>query len=221
MILVPYFITRRKGSFARGGGGGGAPSSTWNPADTAGAGTTLSNGNRTFAPNTSSGTQGARSATSKSAGKLAFEITIGASGGVGSSQSGYGLSNAGAGFGSLFVASGCVIVLQNGNYNYNGTGNQASKLANATNGATIMFAVDMTNLLWWATISSNPGQWNTATSGSANPATNTGGLAWSGLNGTLYPVGFVSSGTGTDASYTLNTTAPFVNPLPSGFAAWG
>jgi len=216
-MLRPFHLIRPG---RRSGGGGGAPSSTWNPADTAGAGTTLSNGNRTFAPNTT-GTQGARAISSKSTGKLVFEITIGASGNVGSGQSGYGLSNAGAGFGSLFVASGCVIVLQNGNYNYNGTGNQASKLANCTNGATIMFAVDMTNLLWWAMTSANSGQWNTATSGSANPATNTGGLAWSGLNAALFPVGFVNSGTGTDASYTINTTAPFVNAVPAGFSAWG
>jgi hypothetical protein len=218
MLVNPYTLIKPR---RLSGGAGGAQSSTWNPADTAGAGTTLSNANKTFAPNTSSGTQGARATTSKSTGKLVFEITIGASGGVGSSQSGYGLSNAGASFGSLFVASGCVIVLQNGNYNYNNTGNQASMLANATNGATIMFAVDMDNHLWWATTSANPGQWNTATTGSANPATNTGGLTWSGLNAALFPVGFVSSGTGTDASYTINTVAPFVNAVPSGFAAWG
>src|SRR5215472_115774 len=217
-IIRPYTLTHPRKS----GGGGGAPalSATWNPADTAGAGTTLSNSNKTFAPNTT-GTQGARAASNQSSGKLVFEITIGASGNVGSSQSGYGLSNAGASFGNLFVASQCVIALQNANYNYNATGNQANAAPTCTNGATLMFAVDMTNHLWWLMSSANPGQWNTNTSGSANPATGTGGLAWSGLNAALFPVGFVNSGTGSDASYTINTVAPFVNPVPAGFSAWG
>lgn len=83
--------------------------------------------------------------------------------------------------------------------------------AGGTQQLTLGFALDFTHSKVWF-YNPNAGNWNN--SGTANPATNTGGLAL-GPTGPLTPA-YAPHDTGEQA--TINGgTAAFVNPIPSGF----
>lgn len=87
-------------------------------------------------------------------------------------------------------------------------------ISSYTNGNVISFAIDYTNGLAWARV--NGGNWNN--SGTANPATGTGGISFTTGQGALY-IDFGSNTPG--AQYTINTgTTAFAYTPPSGFANW-
>jgi hypothetical protein len=86
--------------------------------------------------------------------------------------------------------------------------------------ATVMeFAVDVGNNLVWIRGSGGNGNWNN--SGTANPATSTGGTALhiGGGSVQVFPAWSGLDSGSSDAS-TLNTTGPFTGTAPSGFVAW-
>jgi len=183
---------------------------TWNPSDKS-ANIVLSNGNLTSAANTTA--DGAvRSTTSKSSGKVYFEVAWTGSGGADTSC---GIATSAAILGSAGNSTmGICAVFLNGNIWFNGAapGNAGGAVGNGT----VCFAVDLTNSRFWARI--NNGNWNNNSAN--NPATNVGGINIA----TLFP---------TNAAFgitTYNSTVPtstvnfggtaFGYTVPSGFAAW-
>ncbi|WP_321176596.1 SPRY domain-containing protein [Bradyrhizobium sp. USDA 3256] len=132
---------------------------------------TLSNGNLT-ATRTSTSTGGAASTSYQSAGKYYFEFIVGASHGstdfVGAMDASYGFffcvnGNTGAGSG-VWLGTGAITT--------NG-GTVATLGAASASGNVIGVAIDCDNDWIWFRL--NGGNWNA--DGTANPATNTGGVA--------------------------------------------
>lgn len=197
------------------------PATTWNPNDKS-ATITLS-GNNLLATN-SSGTAAVRSTSSKSSGKVCWEVaatTISGNWDVGLANANYILST-GDGLGSDSNGIGF-------DPNYALASNSAlgvffqsllTSAADSTgdvNGAAVTMCADFGAQLYWVTsprMRSLGSTWNN--SGSADPATGTGGLSLSGLTCPC----FVAWQDGEAASATLNTAGPFAVSTPSGFMAW-
>ena len=199
------------------GGNPGVGGTTWNPNDLTGV--TLSNGNLTA---TATGThQGVRTTTSASAGKLCFEaqastissdwtlgvanttFALNAGGGLGADSNGIGFDpNSGGGAQGIFYNNAAL-----------STGSGTSP-----NGEAETICVDLGAKLLWATnatmrAASHP--WNN--SGTANPATGTGGLSFSGLT---CPCLVTFNTDETPSVAVLNAAGPFAVSTPSGFSAW-
>jgi len=191
------------------GGGGGGPATTWNPADI--LTTTLSNGNLSATGSASGG--GVRATNPRSAGKLVFEIGIGATGNWGG-LTGYGLSNAAVPFGTVSGSTVGACICEAAIW-INGSNTGQSNGAFNLHSLASMLAVDLGAHLFWLTASNNPGVW----SNGGNPGAGTGGLSLAALNAALYPVCTFNSAT--DPVFTLNVLGSFVNAVPSGFSAWG
>lgn len=185
---------------------------TWNPADN--VANTLSGGNLTAAP---SGNGGVRGTVSVSGGKYYWEYTAtwGSSwacgGGVANAGAALGYGNSGQ-TGTITVAGGSIA-----GYVFVNTTDVGVHLGlTPYNGTVIGIALDATNQLIWF----RPGPsaiWNN--SGTANPATGTGGVSISTVAGPYYPfVGFngITGGQSTTANF--GDTA-LVGAVPSGFAA--
>jgi hypothetical protein len=89
-----------------------------------------------------------------------------------------------------------------------------STIQTAVAGNTLCVAVDYgAKLIWFRT---NNGNWNN--SGTANPATGTGGISFSGLSGTMYPAISCSNYYGTSVANFGATT--FAQTVPSGFSGY-
>jgi hypothetical protein len=190
---------------------GAAVATTWNPADKS-ANVTLSNGNLT-AQGTNSSDGGVRSTTSQTSGKFYFEVTwLSATGGV---DAGCGIATSAAVLTSMgSTALGIALVYQSGAIYVNGTN---TGISIGTNTAPVCIALDLTNSRIWFRIGG--GNWNN--SGTANPATNVGGINISALFPTNAAFAAVTVQNTTN-TYTVNFGASaFAQTVPSGFTAWG
>lgn len=197
---------------------------TWNPSDANAAFSGgFSNGNLTATvPGSISDWAGVRGTASRGtgSGKLVFEITSSSF----SSGDGFifGVSNSTWNLSGVYLGAdinGCGFQIEVGNVYFNGGAPvaNASCFYNASTFPTSMWAGDFVSGKAWFYGPSN-GQWNGAAIGSQNPATGTGGINGVAGNG-VYP-SFVCLVGGGQNIITLNTTGPFVNPVPSGFSPW-
>jgi hypothetical protein len=188
---------------------------TWNPSDKS-ANIILSGGNLTAG--SSSGLDGAvRSTLSQPSGKkFYFEITwaIGSFGGdtgcgiaTGSASLGMGATSTGA----LLAYCGSPVTIW-----FNGSSTGVSIGAVSTS-SVVCFAIDLVNSRAWARV--NGGNWNG--SGTANPATNTGGINIAALFPTNVAFAVMTSNNNVNPMATVNFGASgFAQTPPSGFAAW-
>lgn len=181
---------------------------TWNPSDKS-ANITLTNSNLTATLSVSSA-NGVRSTTSNSSGKWYFEITAT---NISASTFRVGFANATQSLTALFGASANsgAYIANNGNFDINASVIGSS--ASWTTGAVLRIAVDFTNKLVWLAVGG--GNWNN--SGTANPATGTGGFSLSTLSAGPYFIGF--SGNANTNAATMDPTGAAFGP-PSGFSTW-
>jgi hypothetical protein len=180
--------------------------STWNPADTQIY--TLSNGNLTITG--ASGNGGSRSTFNASTGKYYWEITMNT---WVSSSDGPGIMLTTASFGNAAQPGGCAVTLS-GQFWVNGS-TAGSMGVGFSSGNTVGIAVDFTNKLIWFRLTPS-GNWNG--SGTANPATGTGGVSFSTLSGNF--AAWISNLTNAPEVATANFGAStFSGAVPSGFAA--
>jgi hypothetical protein len=176
---------------------------------------TLSGGNLTGS-NTSAATAGCKGDNShaKSSNKWYFEITF--TGVAGGSDQGAGIGLYTASYSAMGNnATGGFEVYLSGNVFVNGGLFLNMLGAGISAGHVIAFAVDLDNLECWVKDITAGGNWNN--SGTANPATNTGGNP--------LPVGayvpFLTWGGGsTGQAMTANLAGPMVGTIPAHFLAW-
>lgn len=182
-------------------------STTLNPDDKT-ANITLSGSNLVATASTSSN-GGVRAADAQTSGKYYFEITWTATGG---SDTGVGFCDDSCDLNAIgSSAVRAAIVFNSGNFYVNGS-NLVSIGAPST-GTVTCIAVDLGAQLIWARQGS--GNWND--SGTANPATGTGGESISALSGNFFPA--ISLGS-TSAELTANFGATsFAQTVPSGFTS--
>jgi hypothetical protein len=194
---------------APSGGGGGT--TTWNPADKS-AQIVLSNGNLTITNGGSLNLVGGRAIASHSSGKFYFEHTVLAT----NSNDQLGFGNATESLGSVGQSTNSVgwKFLSGGAVQING-----STIGTAAGGVAVSdvlsAAVDFTGKLIWFRV--NAGNWNN--SGTANPATGTGGFSLSTLAaGPYFPQADVD---GASSSYTSNFGgSTYAQTVPAGFGNW-
>jgi hypothetical protein len=184
---------------------------TWNPSDSIGL--TFSNGNLT-ATNTSGSSvwYTCRSTPSfQKANKVYAEFTA-TSAGVSGSAVYLAVMNSQAALNQPGTDGNSFGFNQDGTTLYNGSA--GGTLAPWTTGDIICFAVDGNNNTLWVRV--NNGNWNN--NGTANPATNTGGIACS----TIFAFGSIYFGTSIHTlnyAITGNFDGSFTFTVPSGFAA--
>jgi hypothetical protein len=166
-----------------------------------------------------SSSQAAGRATNKyNAGKLMFEATITKNG----LNSMVGVGNAGASLALGLGASGMWSYLTNPFHAkqwYNGS--EIGSIDNNSNGGTVGFYVDFSVSRLWYYVANGLNRYNS--SGTADPATNTGGIDISAIVSTgLYPmVGLGGSASAiTTETVVANFAGSFTSPVPSGFVAW-
>ena len=183
---------------------------TWNPSETD-AGLSLSNGNLTYSRNTASGKT--RALQGHRAGKKYFEIHVDQATSTGSA---FGLSKGGADLTTLEAGQrGVLLFTGSGSLYVNGATKTGPGLP--VTGSTVRFAVDFSNLQVWINI--NGGNWNG--SGTADPATNTGGYDLSAFIGSAVPLFPVAIAWASGNAGTANFGASaFSYAMPSGFTAW-
>jgi hypothetical protein len=186
---------------------------TWNPSDKS-SNITLTNANLRANPTTTAD-GGVRSTTSQTSGaKFYFEVT---GNGTGGTNTGCGITTSASALGSIgSAAASSALVFQNsGNIWINGSNTSVSVGAIGT--GTVSFAIDLANARLW--IRRSGGNWNN--SGTANPATNTGGLSISALFPTNPAFAVATFNTSTAFNYTVNFGASaFAFAVPIGFSAW-
>lgn len=180
---------------------------TWNPSDIS-AFVTLSNANLTF-NGSNSGSGGCRAAIPVTTGNKAYwEYTLNT---ISSGVVGIATPTA---FLTVFSNSTAAAIVQSvGSIFINNT-SSGSSLGSLPNGSIVGVAVDLSaNLIWFRKAPS--GNWNG--SGTANPATGTGGISLSPLTGSLFPIVSMSAGT---EQVTANFGASAFNgTVPSGFTS--
>jgi len=177
---------------------------TWNPLDLTAV--TLSNGNLTSAT-TAAG--GVRSVFSASAGKWYWEATFG-----GFVYPGIGMANASAVLSTAWNVPTNAAIAYAGSIYINNV-SQSGAGVNYTTGDTMCIAVDITGHLIWFR-NGAAGNWNN--SGTANPATGTGGLSITALGTPLYAIDVAN---GANSNWTANFGgSTFVGAVPSGFNAF-
>jgi hypothetical protein len=191
------------------------PSSpTWDPSNK-GSAITLSGGNLIATQTSNGGTNfSVRSTTSHSTGKYYFEISVLEQSGGCSIPIGFGTASAnvtssgyqlgiGDNFSVGFAGDGAVYYQMNGSY----------AAVDSFNPTATGVAIDAGAQSIWIY---NGTRWNG--SGTANPATNTGGIALSPtLSGALFTM---MSGCIVNDETTLNFTGPYTYSVPSGFGNW-
>jgi hypothetical protein len=177
---------------------------TWNPADLLNV--TLSNANLTAT--CTPGTPGVRSVASHSSGKYYFEYTYTTvntnSFDVGVAPASYSFSS--GSFANIAVVTRLGAVLIN-------NANQGVSFSAFVNGNIVGVAIDLTAQLIWFRLAPS-GNWNT--SGTANPATGTGGFSISALSGTLF--GLLIGGNGDVCTANFGASG-FTGSVPSGFTS--
>jgi hypothetical protein len=186
--------------------------STWNPSDKTSA-ITLSGGNLT-ASATAGGNQGVRSTRGQLGGKFYFEALCS---NTTAQNIGPGVVNPTVALSTFTgnVVGGAAIINSSGAIFVNGS-NVGSVGSAVSAGQTLCFAVDLVNYRLWARI--NAGNWNN--SGTANPATNTGGLDISAVFSSSVACHAVFGTTNGSNACTANFGASsFAYTVPSGFSA--
>lgn len=177
---------------------------TWNPSDNVAC--TLSGGNLTI-NTTNSG--GARSIFGATSGKYYLELTCTT---IQQFASAFGIANSTATFTTGTYINTATVQAGSGSININNVsvGGLGGSIANGT---IIGIALDLTNGQIWFRRSPS-GNWNN--SGTANPATNTGGFSISSIVGTgLFA--YIAAGSVSE-TYTANFGATtFSGAVPSGF----
>lgn len=197
-----------------GGGGGGVGATSWNPADQSGMTLTGSN----LIATSAAGHSNVRSTTSQTTGKVCWEV-------VATTITGdwdAGLSNATYSITGLLGGDGNGI-----GFDPNTGAPQGVFYNNATlstgpgvspNGEKEDFCADLDAHLFWVTNATQRGNgftWNN--SATANPATGTGGLAFTGMP---CPCFITFNDTQAGGVATLNAVGPLAVALPSGFSFW-
>jgi hypothetical protein len=187
--------------------GGGTPATiTWDPAHIGNL--TLSNGNLTFTPNTNN-FESVRGTASHLTGKFYFEsaVTFAGQTFVGIGNSSTVLLDAFPNPGTLWANAGTIF--QNG-------GNSGTTIQTFASGNILSIAADLDNSkLWFRT---NGGNWNNDVLLNQNPATNTGGFAFSITGGGPYfPLGCLSVASDTA---TANFGPTYTFAVPAGFGSW-
>lgn len=170
--------------------------------------TQLLNGNLMATHVGTAANSGARVATAISSGKYYFELKA-----VAFSSDCVGLITAAGTFTQMFSGSNanCIIYAMNGNINT--TASFSGNIGGPSANDVIGIAVDFTAGLVW--LRKNAGNWNG--SGTANPATATGGFSFTpGL--AMSPC--VAFGTAGNESWVLNQGPSYANAAPSGFGNW-
>jgi hypothetical protein len=185
----------------------GGASATWNPADKS-ANITLSGGNLT-ATSTTSGPNNVRSTAGYSTGKFYSEHTLTISG---VSEHSLCLATSAT---ALNVYGGAdttnIAFYMNGEVYYNNA--LVTTIQATSSGQRVDMAADLTaDLVWWRTANGN---WNN--SGTANPATGTGGIAL-GVAGTVYVMASMLYGTEVNAA--VFASGSWAGSPPAGFGAW-
>lgn len=193
--------------------GAAAPAAmTWDPAAVA-SNVTLSNGNLTITfASANSNTQTHATGGGHSTGKYYYEALLSAIGGtdpisVGVAQATASLSSycGNTGSAGLFVKSAVPVV----------NGVTQTALVAAAAGNTLCIATDLDNSRIWFRL--NAGNWNN--NGSADPATNVGGINISTITGGLIlPAASINAGP-SNLTANFGTTAYAQTP-PSGFGNW-
>jgi len=182
---------------------------TWSPTDKSTPGITLSAGNLTAT--STDFNVGVRATAGFSTGKYYHEILMSNGGGgtavaCGLAPASAPLNNLGAG---AVVASSNTIFL---------SGSSVGTLPGMVNGCIVGIAVDLGARLVWFRIAPS-GNWNN--SGTADPATGTGGVNISSLSGALYPIFQVAFGLSYAATANFGASA-FSGTTPAGFTSgWG
>lgn len=206
MLFSPQLVARRPVIAVVGGG---VAYTSFDAASLSNA--TLSNSNLTATrSNTSAG--GAKSLTYKSSGKFYFEVTVGA-------------SHANTDFiGAMASSVGYSDVINGTAGNYSGywhdgrlisSGSTPANIGTSASGDVVSLAYDLDNLKYWVRL--NGGNWNN--SGTADPATNTGGFT---TFASMAPsIGFSTIGSPTTGdNFTANFgAAVFTYSVPSGFTS--
>jgi hypothetical protein len=186
-----------------------APSfTTWNPADKLAV--TLTNSDLT-ATTTATTLNGVRAVRGNNSGKYYFELTA-TTWTTTNDQVGLALST--ATFSTNTGITGKAIITGGGAIWVNGS-NTGVGLGTISSGTVVGIAVDLAaNLIWFRIAPA--GNWNG--SGTANPATGTGGISISAIAGTLYPT--FGGGTANSQVGTANFGATaFTGTVPSGFTS--
>lgn len=184
------------------------PPTTWNHADLKDG--YLSNGNLSFMTTAAVGA-GVRATRSHSEGKRYFEVTANSPDTdnwyVGICNAGYAFDDDPAAFNStaLLFSDGTVWI---------GGSEVASGLGTTVNNDVIGIACDFDNGLIW--FRRNTGNWNG--SGTANPATGTGGISFASVTGPWFA--WVGSDESADGGTGNFGASAFVNGPPSGFAPY-
>lgn len=218
-INNPYVINRGSINCTTCGGGPPSTAITWNPGDTSSS-ISLSNSNLT-ATGVTAVVGGSRDTVSYVSGGYCFEVTATT---VTSDES-IGIANASYVLAGTRTPGGdnnaIAFYPSSGNPQsafYNGVQLLAAGAAADANGDKITECANLTTSLLWVSTPSmrtSGNTWNN--SSSANPATSTGGLSFSGLTCPCF-INFGTQDVGTVV--TLNATGPFAVSIPSGFAAW-
>jgi hypothetical protein len=185
---------------------------TWNTTDSASE-ITRSNGNLTLTYTSGSGFQGVRATNSHSTGKFYFEVVTTVNAGnimIGLANANYLPSTNALVFNTLDSVG---YWATNGNVETNGT--VLATASTYSNGDTVSIAVDLGAMLLW--VRADAGNWNN--SGTANPATGTGGISLASLNAGPYFPAINLHDTGETNTANFGATA-YAETVPAGFGNW-
>jgi len=190
------------------------PNTTWSTSDLTGI--TLSGSNLTATVNNNA-SGGIRSASLQASGKQYWEYTATSFTGA---NSGVGVANSSALLSVMPTSptNACLAYQPSGAIWLNNA-NTGSSIGAISSGSVVGVALDMTGRLIWFRIAPS-GNWNG--SGTANPATGTGGISVSSIFGaqSAYAAFGSSTATGNGNAATANFgDAAFTGAVPSGFAA--
>lgn len=197
--------------------GPGIGGTTWNPSDKS-SGMALSNGNLTATDTVTKNSDSVRSTSSQSTGKQYFEITATTSStdwAAGIANSSF-LLTASGGLGSEGNGIGFYNVSPTQAIYYNAAALSLGASAGAT-GDVVYFAVDLDAHLFWVSspvMRAASAPWNN--SNTANPATGTGGLSFTGLTCPC----FIIFNDEQPGAATINAGGPFIGTVPTGFSAF-
>lgn len=190
--------------------------STLNPADKS-AHITLSNGNLTGTGDGAGGNGDmVRGTTSKTTGKLYFEVTPTNAGGA----TGFGIANATevvTGASELGFSNNSIGQYRNGDVRLNSS-IIISGPGFVSGGAQAGIAVDIGGQLIWFRDTSAPTVWNAG--GTANPATGVGGVSFAVITGAIFICLNINANQAVVATLNVGTTS-FNASAPAGFSAWG
>jgi hypothetical protein len=194
----------------------GAPAgTTWNPSDKDST-ITLSSGNSVATSNSSSSFGGVRGTKSLSAGKAYLEFTFTYS----TFANAYpGIALASKGLSGFSGSTGSAQVEMNtGQMQINGSNpGFIDGFVTFLSGDVLCIALDLTNQTIW--FRRNAGTWNN--SGTANPATNTGGFDVSAMFSSAAAFPYVQFPNSSPVNEAINGgSSAFAQSIPSGFTAW-